>query len=172
MPGQNKKRVFEEYYRDNAGKLYGVAFRMVNNRQDAMDIVQESFVRAYQNWEKFRNEAAVSTWLYKITLNLSYDFLKKRSRDGVLPIEKDFEDKRLHIGERDIINSDISDEIKKKINNLTPKQKMVFILKCYEELTYEEIARITKSRVGTVKATYFQVIQKIKKNIGGRKNGM
>jgi len=172
MPDE-KKIVFEGFYRDYAGKLYGVAFRMVNNRQDAMDIVQESFIRAYKNWEKFRNESAVSTWLYKITLNLSYDFLKKRSRDGILPIEKDFEDRRLdECHEKDIINADIVDSIKKEIDNLTPKQKTVFILKCYEELTYEEIARITNSRVGTVKATYFQVLQKIRKNLGGKKDGM
>lgn len=172
MPEERKRIVFDEYYRQNAGRLYNVAFRMVNNRQDAMDIVQESFVRAYQNWENFRNEAAVSTWLYRITLNLSYDFLKRRSKTGTLPVEKDFEDTRLNIGEKDIINSDILDRVKKEIDNLTPKQKMVFILKCYEELTYEEIARITKSRIGTVKATYFQVIQKLKKNLGGKKNGM
>jgi len=171
MPDE-KKIVFEGFYRDYAGKLYGVAFRMVNDRQDAMDIVQESFIRAYKNWEKFRNESAVSTWLYRITLNLSYEFLKKRSKDGTLPIEKDFEDRRLNVGEKDIINADIADSIKKEIDNLTSKQKTVFILKCYEELTYEEIARITKSRVGTVKATYFQVLQKIRKNLGGRKNGM
>ncbi|MDD3726702.1 MAG: RNA polymerase sigma factor [Candidatus Ratteibacteria bacterium] len=172
MPEERKRIVFDEYYRDYAGKLYGVAFRMVNNRQDAMDIVQESFIRAYQNWEKFRNESSVSTWLYRITLNLSYDFLKRRSKNGPLPIEKDFEDRRLYISEKDVINADMSDEIKKEIDNLTPKQKTVFILKCYEELTYEEIARITKSRIGTVKATYFQVVQKIKKNLGGKKNVM
>ncbi|MCM8830391.1 MAG: RNA polymerase sigma factor, partial [Candidatus Omnitrophica bacterium] len=78
----------------------------------------------------------------------------------------------LHINEKNIIDSDMVDSIKREIDNLTPKQKMVFILKCYEELTYEEIARITKSRVGTVKATYFQVVQKIKKNLGGKRNGM
>lgn len=172
MPDE-KQRVFEEFYKEYAGKLYSVAFRMVNNRQDAMDIVQESFVRAYKNWEKFRSESAVSTWLYKITLNLSYDFLNKKTNKGLLPIEKDFEDEKLHIGEQNLINSDRLDSIKKEIDNLTPKQKMVFILKCYEELTYEEIAKITKSRVGTIKATYFQVIQKIKKNLGGsKKNGM
>ncbi|MCM8830079.1 MAG: hypothetical protein NC824_03675 [Candidatus Omnitrophica bacterium] len=54
MP-DGKKRLFEEFYKDYASRLYSVAFRMVNNRQDAMDIVQESFVRAYQNWGKFRN---------------------------------------------------------------------------------------------------------------------
>ena len=56
-----KKIIFEEFYRDYAGKLYSVAFRMVNNKQDAMDIVHESFIRAYKSWGKFRQESAVST---------------------------------------------------------------------------------------------------------------
>ncbi|HOK56294.1 MAG TPA: RNA polymerase sigma factor [bacterium] len=57
------------------------------------------------------------------------------------------------------------EEIKKEIDNLTERQKTVFILKTYEELTYEEIANILKSRVGTIKATYFQSLQKIRENL-------
>jgi RNA polymerase sigma-70 factor, ECF subfamily len=168
----NKKATeFDTYYRMFAQKLYGVAFKMVNNQQDALDIVHEGFIRAYQNWEKFRGDAAVSTWLYKITLNLSYDFLKKQRRANLLPIEKDFEDKRVIPDDRRVMESDRIERIKAEIKNLTPKQKSIFILKSYEELTYEEIAKIMHSRVGTIKATYFQVIQKIKKRLG-EKNGL
>ena len=110
--------------------------------------------------------------MYRITLNLSLDFLRKRSKNGCLPIEKDFEDDRLYFGEQDIINSDMANIIKREVEGLTPKQKKVFILKCYEEFTYKEIAGITNSRIGTVKATYFQAVQKIKKNLGGKKNVM
>lgn len=163
----NKKTTeFDTYYRTFAQKLYGLAFKMVNNQQDAFDIVQESFIKAYQNWEKFRGDSAVSTWLYKITLNLSYDFLKKRNRANILPVEKDFEDKRIIANDRRVMESDKMEKIKEEIENLTPKQKSIFILKSYDELTYQEIAKIMNSRVGTIKATYFQVIQKIKKNIG------
>jgi len=161
----NKTTAFDEYYRTFAKKLYGVAFRMVSNKEDALDIVQESFVKAYQNWEKFRGDSAVSTWLYKITLNLSYDFLKKRMKSNTLPVEKDFEDPRICINEKKIIESDMINIIKKEVEALTPKQKSIFILKSYDELTYKEIAKITNSRIGTVKATYFQIVQKIKKNV-------
>ena len=171
MRMKKKTTDFDEYYRLFAQKLYGVAFKMVNNQQDALDIVQESFIKAYQNWEKFRGDAAVSTWLYKIALNLSYDFLKKRSRANLMPIEKDFEDKRIIPNDRKVMESDSLERIKAEVENLTPKQKAIFILKSYDELTYCEIARIVNSRVGTVKATYFQVIQKIRKNMG-EKNGL
>lgn len=162
-----KKTVeFDEYYRMFAQKLYGVAFKMVNNQQDALDIVQESFIKAYQNWEKFRGDSAVSTWLYRIVLNRSYDFLKKRSRANILPIEKDFEDSKAIPDDRMVMQSDRMEEIRKEIENLTPRQKSIFILKSYDGLTYEEIARIMNRRVGTIKATYFQAIQKIKRNLG------
>ncbi len=168
----NKKTTeFDEYYRLFAQKLYGVAFKMVSNQQDALDIVQESFIRAYQNWAKFRGDSAVSTWLYKITLNLSYDFLKKRGRANILPVEKDFEDRRVVPNDRRIMDSDRMEKIKKEIDNLTPKQKSIFILKSYDELTYREIARIMNSRIGTIKATYFQVIQKIRKNVSDKEVG-
>ena len=168
----NKKTAeFDEYYRMFAQKLHGLAFKMTGNRQDALDIVQESFIKAYGNWEKFRGDSAVSTWFYRITLNLSYDFLKKRSRANILPVEKDFEDKRVVPDDRRVMESDRIEKIRKEIENLTPKQKSIFILKSYDELTYKEIAKIMHSSVGTIKATYFQSVQKIRKNMEG-KNGM
>jgi len=161
----NKTADFDEYYREFAKKLYALAFRMVNNQHDAMDIVQESFVKAYKNWDKFRGDAAVSTWLYKITLNLSYDFLNRRGRVSILPVTKDFEDRRIRGGEKEIMKSDMIDIIKKEVDSLTPKQKSIFIMKSYDELTYKEIAKIMNSRIGTIKASYFQIVQKIKKSV-------
>jgi len=166
---------FDEYYRMFAKKLYALAFRMVKNQQDAMDIVQESFMKAYQNWGKFRGDSAVSTWLYKITLNLSYDFLKKRGRIVQLPEKKDFEDTKIRANEKEIIKSDMIDIIKNALETLTPKQKSIFMLKSYDELTYKEIAKIMKSRVGTIKASYFQIVQKIRKSVYDKevnRNGM
>lgn len=162
----NKTADFDEYYREFAKKLYSLAFKMVNNQHDAMDIVQESFIRAYKNWDKFRGDAAVSTWLYKITLNLSYDFLNRRGRVNILPVTRDFEDRRIRSGEKELMKSDMIDAIKREVDSLTPKQKSIFIMKSYDELTYREIAKIMNSRVGTIKASYFQIVQKIKKSVG------
>lgn len=156
---------FDVFYRMYAPKLYGVAFKMVNNQQDALDIVQESFIKAYKNWEKYRGEACVSTWLFKITLNTSYDYLRKKMHSRTVEMDIDFQDKKRHFGEAKIIKEDIANEVKAEIEKLTPKQKAVFILKTYDGLNYREIAKITNSRIGTVKATYFQVVQKLKKKL-------
>ncbi|HOM26282.1 MAG TPA: RNA polymerase sigma factor [bacterium] len=162
------KKSFEEYYIMYANKIYGIAFRMVNNHSDALDIVQESFLRAYKNWNNFKGLSKFSTYLYRIAVNLSYDFLRKKNR--IKKIENYNYENIFHNSNRknfdDCIRcGDMIEEIKKEIDNLTERQKTVFILKTYEELTYEEIANILKSRVGTIKATYFQSLQKIRENL-------
>ena len=100
---KEKKTGFDACYRMYAQKMYGLAFKMVHNRQDALDIVQESFIRAYENWHKFRGDSAVSTWLFKITLNQSYDYLRKRQREKTVEMDRDFEDRRKYFGEAKII---------------------------------------------------------------------
>ena len=146
---------------------------MVQNHSDALDIVQEGFLRAYKNRDKFKGNSKISTWLYRIITNLSYDFLRKRSKEKKMELFENYGIKSSTFsGENRIIQQDILDKVKEEIETLTPKQKMVFILKTYEGLPYKEIARITHSRIGTVKATYFQTIQKIRKNLVKKKGVM
>jgi len=161
----NKSELFDKFYKEYREKLYSVALRMVNNHEDAFDIVQESFVKAYQKWGKFRAEAKFYTWIYRIVINLSYDYIRKRKKEKVGEVEENiFKSEKLE-SDKMVILRDIKNEIQKEIENLTPKQKSIFILKTYEELQYKEIARILKSREGTVKATYFQTVQKLRKNL-------
>lgn len=172
---RREKKDFEVCYMEYVNKVYGLAYRMVNNHQDAIDITQEVFLRAYKNWNSFKGLSKISTWLYRIAVNVTYDFLKKRNRFYRIenlniqnfpvannPGYLDYEKK--------IYQEEIIEEIKKEINNLTEKQRLVFILKTYNELTYEEIGKILKKPVGTVKATYFQSLQKIRENL--RKKGV
>jgi RNA polymerase sigma-70 factor (ECF subfamily) len=162
------KENFEECYVKYANKIYGVVYKMVNNHEDAIDIVQEVFLKLYKNWSKFKGLSKMSTYLYRIAINISYDYLKKKNKMKKLENLNcenfsylSFKDNFL----TNFKNEEIINEIKKEIDNLTEKQKAIFILKTYEELTYEEIARILKKRVGTIKATYFQILQKIRENL-------
>lgn len=151
-----------------ANKIYGVAYKMVNNHEDAVDIVQEVFLRAYRNWNNFKGLSKFSTYLYRIAVNLSYDFLRRKNkmkRVDDLNYENIYSLNPSTDFEKNVKNREIVNEIEKEINNLTEKQKIVFILKTFEELTYEEIAKILKKRVGTIKATYFQSLQKIRENL-------
>ncbi|MCM8818385.1 MAG: RNA polymerase sigma factor [Candidatus Omnitrophica bacterium] len=162
------KKIFEEYYITHANKIYSVVYRMVNNHQDAIDIVQEVFLRAYKNMDSFKGLSKFSTYLYRIALNLTYDFLRKKKKGRKIE-NLDHEDFSFYSFntnfEKNLYDDQIVEDIKKEIENLTDKQKTIFILKTYEELTYEEIARILRKRVGTIKATYFQSLQKIRENL-------
>ncbi|MCM8784857.1 MAG: RNA polymerase sigma factor [Candidatus Omnitrophica bacterium] len=159
---------FEEYYLTYANKIYGLAFRLLNDHNDALDIVQESFFRAYKKKNSFKGLSKFSTYLYRIAVNLSYDFLRKKSK--IKKIENlNYENFPFYSNKRNFEDcircDDIAEQIEKEVDNLTEKQKIVFILKTYEEFTYQEIANILKSRIGTVKATYFQSLQKIRENL-------
>ncbi|HOV22027.1 MAG TPA: RNA polymerase sigma factor [bacterium] len=160
-----KKEKFEAFYREYRDRLYSVAFRMVGNKEDGIDIVQESFVKAYQKWDSFREEAKFYTWIYRIVINLSYDYIRKRKREKIGEIQENILKSEKIESDKMVILRDIKDEIQKEIENLTPRQKSIFILKTYEELPYKQIAEILKSREGTVKATYFQSVEKIRKNL-------
>ncbi|MCM8767622.1 MAG: RNA polymerase sigma factor [Candidatus Omnitrophica bacterium] len=162
------EKKFEEYYLTYANKIYGLAFKLLNNHDDALDIVQESFFRAYKNRNNFKGLSKFTTYLYRIAVNLSYDFLRKKYR--IKKIEnlnyENFSSYSNRSNFEDCIHyDDIVEKIEKEVDNLTEKQKIVFILKTYEGLTYQEIANILKSRIGTVKATYFQSLQKIRENL-------
>ncbi len=159
---------FKSCYIKYANKIYRVAYKMLNNHEDAVDVVQEVFLRAYKNWNNFKGLSKMSTYLYRIAVNLSYDYFRRKSKEkkienlnyenlASLSFKNDFDTK--------FRNERIINEIKEEIDKLTEKQKTVFILKTYEELTYEEIAKILRKRVGTIKATYYQTLQKIRDNL-------
>ncbi len=162
----DKKEQFDIFYREYADRLYSVAIRMVRNHDDALDIVQECFLRAYEKWDNFRGNAKVSTYLYRIVMNLSYDLLKRKNRDSGLELKEGIvKDTSTYDGEKEIRNRDLLKKIDEEIEKLTPKQKAIFILKTYQQLSYKEIAKISNSKIGTIKATYFQTLQKIRKNL-------
>jgi len=162
MRGQNEE--FDAFYREYGRRLYAVAFRLVQNREDALDILHDSFVRAYRHWKRFRGSSKVSTWLYRIVVNLSYDCLRKRSRNRHLELFDHYDyRKESYDGERAIATKTLADQVRAGVETLTEKQKAVFVLKVYEELSFQEIAQATASRIGTVKATYFQALQKVRR---------
>jgi RNA polymerase sigma-70 factor (ECF subfamily) len=154
---------FEKFYQQYAAQLHKTAYRMVENNADAMDIVQEAFLRAMKGFPKFRNESQVKTWLYRIVMNLCYDHFRKRKKISFLPddqlparqtAEENFEEK-----EKRTVRVEC---LRRSLDALTGRQRAVFTLRIYQELSYDEISRILGIRIGTAKATYFQAVEKLK----------
>jgi RNA polymerase sigma factor (sigma-70 family) len=144
-------------------KLYWIARRFVQDHDQADEIVQEVFVKVYGTLKEFRGESGVFTWLYRITVNVSLNTLRKRRVRDFLRIDEFFEtagdeneqpDKLVEREEQRTL-------IEEAVRILPEKQKAVFILRYHEELPYEEISTILKTSVGGLKANYFHAVKKI-----------
>lgn len=147
-------------------KVYNHVRRMVIDHDDANDIVQDIFIKVWKGIAKFNEDSELYTWIYRITVNETLTFLKKKKRKFFVPIvslEKE-------LGAKMIINTDFSsDEIELKLQKallkLPEKQKMVFNLRYYDEMPYEEMSKILNTSVGALKASYHIAVKKVEENI-------
>ncbi|MCC5931359.1 MAG: sigma-70 family RNA polymerase sigma factor [Cyclobacteriaceae bacterium] len=143
-------------------KIYWVIRKMVIDHDDADDLVQEVFVKTWLKIDTFREESALYTWLYKIATNETLNFLRKKRRRFFIPIqdiEKELSEKLIS---SDLVSADDPEiKLQQALLKLPDKQRLVFNLKYYEDLKYEEIAEITGSSVGTLKANYHHAVKKI-----------
>ena len=134
---------------------------MVIDHDDADDVVQEVFVKIWHNLDKFKGDSGLFTWIYRIATNESLLFLRKARRKALLSEENNM----LLMTNLESDAYIDADEVQKKLNKailqLPDKQRLVFNLKYYEELKYEQIAQITDSSVGSLKASYHHATKKI-----------
>ena len=174
MPQTSDQELIEEFKRgDSKGfnelvrryqqKVYWIAQRTIGNHEDADDITQEVFVRVHRALKNFRAESGFYTWLYRITMNVSLNALrKKRIKQFVRfeEVEGELEDLDHHT-DRDLLRDEYTRILRRAIDRLPPKQKMVFQMRYYDELSYETMATILKRSVGGIKANYFFAVKKI-----------
>jgi RNA polymerase sigma-70 factor (ECF subfamily) len=146
--------------------IYQLCYRFVGNHEDARDLSQDIFLRAYRGLGKFRGGSALSTWLYRIGVNLCLNRVSRKTS----PIESI--DDQQHIDTRSESASDrlLREErgvrVRKAIATLPPKQRATLILRMYHELSHEEIAGVLGSSVGAVKANFFHALGNLRKQLG------
>lgn len=135
---------------------------MVIDHDDANDVVQEVFIKVHKAIDKFREDAQLYTWIYRIATNECLSFLNRKRRRFFLSLDdvngelSNKIDSALHID-----GDDIQKKLQKALLQLPDKQRLVFNMKYYEELTYEEIAAITNTSVGALKASFHHATKKI-----------
>lgn len=140
---------------------------MVIDHDDADDITQEVFIKVWKNIRKFREDAQLSTWIYRIAINSCLSFLKKKRRKFLLPLH-DVENelcKKIETSP-DIDADSIQLKLQKALLTLPEKQRLVFNMKYFEEMKYEEIAEITQTSIGSLKASYHHAVKKIENYLG------
>ena len=156
-----QKRGFEMIVTQYSEQLYWQIRRMVLSHEDANDLLQNTFIKAWTNIDYFRAEAKLSTWLYRIALNECLTFLNKQRAASTVSLDDP---------EADALQKLESDKaemaLQKALLALPEKQRMVFNLKYYQEMKYEEMSDIFGTSVGALKASYHHAVKKIEKFLG------
>ena len=157
-----QREAFARIVKEYSEQLYWQIRRLVLSHDDANDILQNTFIKAWTNIEYFRGDAKMSTWLYRIALNECLTFLNKQRASQQLSIDE---------ADTEIVNqleSDTyfdGDETQKvflqAIKQLPEKQQMIFNLKYFKEMKYEEISEILGTSIGALKASYHHAVKKI-----------
>jgi len=161
-----KQMAFNLLIRQYQKRVYWLDRKMVIDHDDANDISQEVFVKIWFHLEEFRQDSGLFTWIYRIATNECLSFLRKKKRRFFLPIHDVEEELAVKISSGSHFNGD---EIQKKLQlailTLPEKQRLVFNMKYFEDLTYEEMSGILGTSVGALKASYHHAVQKIQTNL-------
>ncbi len=158
-----KRDAFTALMRRYQERIYWTARRIVGDHAEADDVTQETFVKAFTNLGDFRGDASFYTWLYRIAVNVSLNAVRKRQIVEYLR-ESDIINRFLPGGDdphERLEQKDMATSVERAVATLPEKQKAVFVMRYYEELSYEEIAEILKTSVGGLKANYFHALKKV-----------
>lgn len=160
------RSAFDEMMRKYGEQVYWQIRKMVLGHDDAVDLLQNVFLKAWNNIDHFRGDARLSTWLYKIAVNESITFLnKEKSRLG---LAADDEDRHLveNLAADEYFDGDeLHIELQKAIAALPEKQRLVFNMRYFDEMPYEQISEILGTSVGALKANYHHAVKKISQAI-------
>ena len=143
--------IYEEYF----DRVYYKVLSVVKNDDDAEDICQETFISVYKNLSKFREESNIYTWIYRIAINKTYDFFKKRK------LEFEINDEVLSLPED--INFDTKVILQEKLKLISEKEKEIVVLKDIYGYKLKEIAEMKNMNLSTVKSVYYKAL----KDMGG-----
>ena len=157
------RQAFTDLMRRYQSRVYWVSRRIVANHEDADDVAQETFVKAFTALGDFRGDSSFFTWLYRIAVNLSLNVVRKRQLVNYLR-ESDIINRLFPASDDPSSKVELEETesmIQRAVATLPEKQKAVFVLRYYDELSYDEISEILKTSVGGLKANYFHALRKV-----------
>ncbi|TNE80192.1 MAG: sigma-70 family RNA polymerase sigma factor [Bacteroidetes bacterium] len=151
-------------------RLYWHLRKMLNDHADADDALQNTFMKAWQNIESFRGDSKLFTWLYRVASNEGLAILQRRKKKGMLSIHSEEEEEGPVMQIAGSVETKGADYIERKLeealDTLPEKQRLVFQLKYFEEMKYEEMSEVLETSVGALKASYHHAVKKIQNFIG------
>ena len=175
---EDRRLSFEQIHQKYESKIFNLILRLVNNHEDAQDLTVETFLNAYRAWDRFRGEARVSTWLHQIALNNCKNRFKQRDRqrerepislDDAIDTDsgelgREVPDWR-SVPESVLLDKELSGQIQRAIDALAPEYKEVLVLCEMEDMSYEEIARVTGLTIPAVKTRLHRARKMIQRRL-------
>ena len=157
---ERRRKAFEHLVSQYSPQLYRQIRRMVYSHDDTNDILQNTFIKAWTNIESFRGDARLSTWLYKIALNETLNFIHREKEMNAIDTTDTSVTNRLMADE--YFDGDETQKLfLKAIQTLPPKQRIIFNLRYFKEMKYEEISDIMGTSIGGLKSSYHHAVKKI-----------
>jgi RNA polymerase sigma-70 factor, ECF subfamily len=166
LAASGRREAFDVIVERHRRTVYQVCYRFVGNHEDASDLSQDAFVRAWRGLKNFQGQSALSTWLYRIAVNLCLNRLSlKTPRTEPIELTAPIEDKRSEDPQTHLLREERGAIVRKAIATLPRKQRATLILRAYHELPHHQIAEILGSSVGAVKANFFHALANLKKRL-------
>ncbi len=161
-----RREAFDVIVERHQRAIYHVCYRFVGNHEDASDVAQEAFVRAWRGLGQFKGQSALTTWLYRIAVNLCLNRASLKT-PALEPIAVDqFVDEHTEDPRTGLLRDERARAVRRAIDALPRKQRATVILRAYQELSHQQIADILGSSVGAVKANFFHALANLRRALG------
>ena len=158
-----ERDAFDAIVQRHQRRIYQLCYRFVGNHEDASDLAQDAFVRAFRALPKFKGDSALATWLHRIAVNVCLN-RKAVKVPRFAPIEQvEPVDARTERADAAVLRNERAIQVRAAVARLPPKQRATLILRAYHELPHEEIAKILGSSVGAVKANFCHALANLKR---------
>ena len=157
-----RNKAFEKIVSTFSEQIYWQIRRMVLSHDDANDLLQNTFIKAWTNIEAFRGDSKLSTWLYKIALNETLTFLNKQKANISIALDPQEGELANKLESDPYFNGDEDKRLlQEALQTLPEKQRMVFNLKYFQEMKYEDMSQVLETSIGSLKASYHLAVKKI-----------
>ena len=160
---------FRTLVEEHSRQMFRLAYRMTGNEHDAEDVVQETFLRAYSKLGRYDSRAQFSSWLYRIATNYAIDLLRRRKRwlsSEIDPVECEMPLEAETPGpEQSTYGSEIRAQVEQALAELSPRERVAFVLRHYEGCSIEEIGQVLGTRTNATKNHVFRAVRKLRRKL-------